>query len=119
MIKTQRRILFLLFSIFIGLLMAACGAVSPASTETLIPSATETATPTLPPPPEKTTPIPDPEEAVRAYLDAWKIDDYASMYNMLTTISQDAITASCGSNPPSVATLMSAARCPRRTVWSA
>ena len=37
-------------------------------------------------------PVPDPEETVRAYLDAWKADDYASMYNMLTTISQDAIT---------------------------
>jgi penicillin-binding protein 2 len=36
--------------------------------------------------------VPDPEEAVRAYLDAWKSDDYTSMYNMLTTISQDAIT---------------------------
>ncbi|MFN2198446.1 MAG: NTF2-like N-terminal transpeptidase domain-containing protein, partial [Anaerolineales bacterium] len=72
--------------------MAGCSAVSPASTETPVPSATETATPTLPPPPEKTTPVPDPEETVMAYLDAWKIDDYASMYNLLTTISQDAIT---------------------------
>ena len=92
MMKIERWILFLLFSTLTGLLMAGCSAVSPASTETLVPSATETATPTLPSPPEKTTPVPDPEETVRAYLDAWKIDDYASMYKMLTTISQDAIT---------------------------
>ena len=31
---------------------------------------------------------------MRAYLDAWKADDYAGMYQMLTTISQDAITES-------------------------
>jgi penicillin-binding protein 2 len=46
------------------------------------PSPTATLTP---------TPVPDPEDTVSAYLDAWKADDYASMYAMLTTISKDAI----------------------------
>ena len=90
--KIQRWIILLLLSLFVGVLAAACSAVSPAPTGTPIPTATETATPTLPPPPEKTTPVPDPEETVKTYLEAWRMDDYASMYNMLTTISQDAIT---------------------------
>jgi penicillin-binding protein 2 len=30
---------------------------------------------------------------VRAYLDAWENEDYARMYNMLTSISQDSISA--------------------------
>ncbi len=38
------------------------------------------------------TPVPDVEPTVMAYLEAWKVDDYASMYNMLTSVSQDAIS---------------------------
>jgi penicillin-binding protein 2 len=69
-----------------------CSVASPSPTETPQPTVTETATPTLPPPEQKTTSVPDPEEAVEAYLDAWMAEDYASMYDMLTTVSQDAIT---------------------------
>ena len=47
---------------------------------------------TLPPPNTQTTPVPDVKEAAQAYLDAWKADDYATMYAMLTTVSQDAIS---------------------------
>ena len=36
---------------------------------------------------------PDAEEPVRAYLDAFKADDYATMYGMLTQVSHDAISA--------------------------
>ena len=36
--------------------------------------------------------VPDPSETARAYLDAWTNFDYVAMYNMLTTISRDAIT---------------------------
>jgi penicillin-binding protein 2 len=39
-----------------------------------------------------TTSVTDPILAARVYLDAWKIEDYASMYDMLTTVSKDAIT---------------------------
>ena len=92
--KIPRWIILFTIIIFVGVVLAACSAISPAPTETPIPTATVTVTPTLPPPPEKTTPVPDPEQAARTYLDAWKADDYASMYSMLTTISQDAITES-------------------------
>jgi len=51
---------------------------------------TSSPTPTFTPP--TTTPVPDPEEAIRAYLDAWKADDYSRMYRLLTSISKDAIT---------------------------
>ena len=51
------------------------------STITLVP----TVTPTLSQPLEKTTSVPDPEAAVRAYIGAWKVDDYTTMYNALMT----------------------------------
>jgi penicillin-binding protein 2 len=35
--------------------------------------------------------VPDPSEVASAYLDAWANFDYVTMYNMLTTISRDAI----------------------------
>jgi len=51
-------------------------------------------TPTpLPPPDVKITPAPDAEEPIRSYLDAFKAEDYAAMYGMLTQVSRDAITA--------------------------
>ena len=55
-------------------------------TPTLIP------TPTLNQPGIRTTSVPDVGEAARAYLDAWQEDDYASMYALLTPISQDALS---------------------------
>lgn len=90
--KIQTRIHLIFYAIITASLLIACGAVSPPPTETATPTATQTAVPTLPPPPEKTTPAPDPEQTVQNYLDAWKMEDYASMYDMLTTISQDAIS---------------------------
>ncbi|MFN2146480.1 MAG: penicillin-binding transpeptidase domain-containing protein [Anaerolineales bacterium] len=36
--------------------------------------------------------VPDPSETARAYLNAWNDQDYAAMYNMLTTLSRDAIS---------------------------
>lgn len=38
------------------------------------------------------TKVPDIKIAARKYLDAWKEDDYATMYDLLTSISKDAIT---------------------------
>lgn len=38
------------------------------------------------------TPVPDPKETLRAYLQAWQAEDYNTMYSMLTSISRDAIT---------------------------
>ncbi len=90
--RFQRWIVLLILVVFVGLFLVACDANSPTATETSLPTVTETSAPTLPPPPENSTPVPDPEQAVRSYLDAWRAEDYASMYGMLTTISQDAIT---------------------------
>ena len=42
-------------------------------------------------PPTPTIPLPDPKPVARAYLDAWKAEDYAAMYALLTPLSQDAI----------------------------
>lgn len=55
-------------------------------------SPTPQATPTLSQPGVNTTQAPDVVDTVRAYLDAWEDEDYASMYSMLTSISKDAIT---------------------------
>jgi penicillin-binding protein 2 len=54
-----------------------------------------TATPALPPPHVDITraPGPNPLDAINAFLAAWKGDDYAGMYGMLSTESQSVITA--------------------------
>jgi penicillin-binding protein 2 len=45
----------------------------------------------LPTPPVGVTHAPDAETAMRAYLDAMMVEDYATMYAMLTQSSQDAL----------------------------
>lgn len=57
------------------------------------PTPTVELTPTLGEPSVNTTSAPDPGTTARAYLDAWKSEDYAGMYDKLTSISQDAMTA--------------------------
>jgi len=44
------------------------------------------------------TQVPPPDETVRAYLEAWNEFDYEAMYNMLTTLSRDAISLEAFSN---------------------
>lgn len=63
------------------------------------PTATPTITPTSPPPTPtlgqvsiEVTPAPDPGPVAAAYLAAWKKEDYAAMYGMLSRVSRDAIT---------------------------
>lgn len=63
------------------------------------PTATPTVTPTpLPPTPTlgkvsvEVTPAPDPSPVAVAYLEAWKQEDYAAMYSLLSRLSRDAIT---------------------------
>jgi hypothetical protein len=68
---------------FFSLLIAACGTSVPSSP--VSPSE-------LPDPQVLTDSAPDPEEAAREYLDAWKVRDYDSMYNMLSPLTQDGIT---------------------------
>ncbi len=47
-----------------------------------------TLTPELAPVVVETTLVPEPDIIVRAYLDAWQVSDYASMYALLTADSQ-------------------------------
>jgi penicillin-binding protein 2 len=57
------------------------------------PTAGPTRTPTLPPPDLNTTSAPDATHAAQAYLDAWKAEDYATMYGLLSPLSREAISA--------------------------
>ena len=56
------------------------------------PTPTQQVTPTLSQPGINTTQAPDVRQAVGTYLDAWENEDYGLMYDMLTSISQDAVT---------------------------
>jgi penicillin-binding protein 2 len=60
-----------------------------------------TATPALTAVVPQLQPTGDPAEikaVAQAYLDAWKADDYPAMYNMLTSVSRDAMSAEEFSN---------------------
>ena len=46
----------------------------------------------LPPPPVTIIPAPDASAALSTYLDAFKADDYNTMYSLISKVSQDAIT---------------------------
>jgi penicillin-binding protein 2 len=75
-------------------LLVACNPATPQPTD---PPAPPTATDRLPTntpgdPELHTTRAPDPLPAAQAYLDAWKLEDYASMYARLTSVSQGAIS---------------------------
>jgi penicillin-binding protein 2 len=89
--KVCRWVLYsIILSLFIGCSSQPTVQIENATQE--VPAeATDTAEPPTPIPPSP-TPIPDPEDTTKAYLDAWKGDDYASMYALLTGISKDAIS---------------------------
>jgi penicillin-binding protein 2 len=72
-----------------ALLLAACGTAQ-FTTKPTVEKPTATS---LPAPVIKTTSTPDARPAAVAFLDAWKTEDYKSMYSMLTRISQDAVDA--------------------------
>ena len=74
--------------ILVFLLVAASCNGSPGSKST----STVFSTPTLAQVDISTTKVPDAQAATRAFLDAWKADDYPTMYNLLTSISKDAIS---------------------------
>ncbi len=63
--------------------LAACGTSTPSS---------PTPRGELPDPLVLTDSAPDPEAAARKYLEAWKVRDYATMYELLSPLTQDSIT---------------------------
>ena len=83
----MKKFQFSLLIIF-AILITGCNAADPTAESNPSP----TALPTLPQPGVNTTQAPDATEAAQAYLDAWKAEDYAAMYAMLTPVSQDAIS---------------------------
>ncbi len=73
------------------LFLAACNAATP--TPTVMPASTATAIDLpLPTPVDKTTPAPDVKTTAQAWLDDWAKDDISGMYDLLTGVSQDAMT---------------------------
>jgi penicillin-binding protein 2 len=70
------------------ILIAGCSKSTP---ETTLP-ASGTPTPGLAPPGVQTTQAPDVEQAAIEFLEYWKLNDYASMYTMLSPESQAAIS---------------------------
>ncbi len=75
---------------FLMIFWALAAGCNPAVTATPLPSLQPTHTPAQPL--LSTTRVPDAGAAARAFLDAWRSDDYLGMYALLTTISRDAIT---------------------------
>lgn len=74
--------------LFLMLSIAACTtSVATDSTEEVSES-----TPTLSDPQVHVTPAPDVENMVTAFMDAWQIEDYTTMYAMLTVNSKGSIT---------------------------
>ncbi|GAB4578720.1 MAG: penicillin-binding protein 2 [Anaerolineales bacterium] len=69
------------------LFLAACTPTALLSTPSAPPAS---AIPQNTLPPSTETP-PDPQLVARAYLDAWKIEDYLSMYAWLSPLSQDSV----------------------------
>jgi penicillin-binding protein 2 len=74
--------------LFFFVLSAGCGRPTIDSTT---PSQVST-THTLAPPEVNTTPVPDASAAARAFLDAWKADNYAAMYALITSLGKDAMS---------------------------
>lgn len=71
------------------LLLVACAPVQPTDSVEQPVAATPSRTP--PPPRVEITRPPNAESAARAFLEAWQVEDYAAMYQMLTSVSQDAL----------------------------
>jgi penicillin-binding protein 2 len=74
--------------------LAACNSgnsVTPTITSAP-PTVTAAPTSTLGEPALRTTKAPDPLPAAQAFLNAWKAEDYAAMYQLLTEVSRGAIT---------------------------
>jgi len=82
----KRRLLLATLFLLIALLLGCNNKPTPLPTNTPVP------TPTLSQVPISTTKTPDPNQTARTYLDAWKKEDYLSMYAMLTSVSKEAIT---------------------------
>jgi len=80
----KRMLLVILIS---ALLLSSCNNL--ASTE---PAPTPSPTEGLPEPVINVQSGPDAEEAAKAYLELWKVEDYAAMYDMLSQLTKDSVS---------------------------
>jgi len=76
------------FLVLLSVILSACSRPSASPTSTV----TATASATLPPPGVHITSTPDAGIKAQAFLDAWKSENYSSMYGMLSSASQKAVT---------------------------
>jgi penicillin-binding protein 2 len=83
MIKVQRTFILLILLALLG-----CTPGTPVTD----PVGTPTATATLPDPQVFITPAPDVDGAVDSFMDAWRRDDYAQMYDLLSEESRRAVS---------------------------
>lgn len=81
-------LLVFILAVCMAACMAACSQATPQATSTPTHPPTATLADVL----IQTTSVPDSKLAARLYLDAWKAENYAAMYAMLTQVSQDAIS---------------------------
>ncbi len=77
-----------LITVILLLSIVACSSPVPVD-ETAEPTA---ATPTLPAPQVHVTPAPDLEAAISGFFDAWQVEDYAAMYEKISSESQNNLT---------------------------
>ncbi|MEL7626785.1 MAG: penicillin-binding transpeptidase domain-containing protein [Anaerolineaceae bacterium] len=77
---------FLAVLIILVSLLSACKQTAPT------PTSEPTAALPLPTPYVDVTTAPDVEEAARAYLELWKVEDYQAMYALLSRLTKDAVT---------------------------
>lgn len=80
----------LYFLIVLTLLLGACGQQAQTT-----PTVTQSAQPTeaaLPSPIVQTTSLPDPEFMAERFFEAWQIENYQAMYDLLCATSKDAIS---------------------------
>jgi len=82
--KSFNKMLFVF--VIAALLLSACNGGNTALTPTLTPTSP------LPEPVINIESVPDVEQAAKAYLDLWKAEDYAAMYDRLSQLTKDAVS---------------------------
>jgi len=85
MIKSFNKMLFVF--VIAAILLSACNGGNTTPAPTLTPTTTG-----LPEPVINVESVPDVEQAAKAYLDLWKAEDYAAMYDRLSQLTKDAIS---------------------------
>src|SRR6266545_1934394 len=87
----KSRSCFLLFILLVVASLPACSNQAPTVNKTKPVLPVVVATRTLPPSSPTITHAPNAKLTAQVFLNAWKADDYQTMYNLLTPTSQDAI----------------------------